>query len=184
VLAKRLVAFQTISVVSVLMVSLAVKMMFALDHGKITNLEYVGFLVMTLVFIFDLFTVIVIVQQLFQTFRLLTSGPIGYEIAKSYYLNPTIVAMRHLGVRSFLTSLPLFVGASFCMVYKSFGEQKHLAYSLPICVILVIAAFLLWYLRWKHAAIFAERYAIAKQHEQPLRNHLNELTPMPGRMDV
>jgi len=186
VLAKRLVAFQTISVIAVLMVTLSVKMMFALDHGTIDELEYAGFCVMTAVFVMNLFTVIVLIQQLFQTFRLLTTGPIGFEIAKSYYLNSNIVAMRHLGVRCLLFSLPLFVGACLCMVYKSFGGRKHLAYSLPVCILLVIFAFIMAYLRWKHSAIFHERYAIAKQHEEPLMQHLRELNPMSRvpRMDV
>merc|ERR1719277_435161 len=100
VIAKRLGAFQTICVVSVLMVNLSVKQMFALEKKiDITTaagvVQYTGFCLMCIVFLLNLTTVIVLIQQLFMTYRLLTVGPTGFEVAKSYYLNPNIVTMRH-----------------------------------------------------------------------------------------
>jgi len=102
VLEKRLTAFKTLSVVAVLMVNLSVGQMFKLSKkGDVTWIQYAGFVSMTIVFLFDLITVIVIVQQLFQTYRLITTGATGFDVAKSYYLNPSIVSMRHNSVRGF-----------------------------------------------------------------------------------
>jgi len=181
VIAKRLSAFQTIVVVAVLMVNLSVKQMFTLEKNidlSTVNgaLQYTGFCLMTLVFLSNLTTVIVLIQQLFMTYRLLTVGPTGFEIAKSYYLNPNIVAMRHIAVKVFFFSLPLFVASSACMVYTSFASQNAAHLAMPIVVALFLASVLLWYVNATHSTIFKERYNLAKSHEQPLIQNLETMT--------
>merc|ERR1719282_2029264 len=127
VIAKRLVAFQTVSVVSVLMVNLSIKQMFLLEKKIDVRttagvIQYTGFTLMTCVFLVDLFVVIVVVQQLFMTYRLLTAGPTGFEIAKSYYMNINIVTMRHIAVKCFIFSIPILVLATGCMVFVAFDK--------------------------------------------------------------
>jgi len=176
VIVKRLSAFKTLSVVATLMLNLAVGQMFALSKDKedVTLIQYFGFCSMTLVFLICLFTVIVILQQMFQVYRLLTVGSNGFEIAKSFYLNPNIVLLRHMSVRGFFFSLPLFMASTGCMIYVSFGPKRaHL--SLPICIILICVSLMLWCVNIKHRSIFKERYLIAKSWESPLTEHMSDL---------
>merc|ERR1719433_2094069 len=123
------------------MVNLSVKQMFLLEKDIHLNIvgvvQYTGFTIMTITFLLDLFAVVVVVQQLFMTYRLLTAGPSGFEIAKSYYLNPNIVSMRHLAVKSFLYSVPLFIASTGCMVFVFFEKYSHFLLALPVCLFLV-----------------------------------------------
>mmetsp|Transcript_2209 Transcript_2209/g.4941 ORF Transcript_2209/g.4941 Transcript_2209/m.4941 type:complete len:221 (-) Transcript_2209:155-817(-) len=179
VIAKRLVAFQTVSVVAVLMVNLSVKQMFLLEKNVHLNVvgvvQYTGFTIMTIVFLMDLFAVIVVVQQLFMTYRLLTAGPSGFEIAKSYYLNPNIVTMRHMAVKGFLCSLPLFVASTGCMVFVVFTKAGNPVLAIPTFALLAIASAALCFVNMKHSSIFKERYMLAKAHEQPLLSHVDAI---------
>lgn len=173
VIAKRLAAFQTISVVAVLMVNLSVKQMFSLQKdvnlGEATGIvQYVGFLIMSVVFLMDLFTVIVIVQQLFMTYRLLTAGPTGFEAAKAFYLESNIVSLRHLAVKGFLCSLPLFVASTSCMIYVVFAKEGNPLLAIPSFLLLAIGSMALLYVNCTHAGIFKDRYCLAKSSEQPL----------------
>lgn len=174
VITKRLVAFQTISVVSVLMVNLSIKQMFVLEkkdmnvHTVNGVIRYTGFALMTVVFLLDLFTVIVIISQLFMTYRLLTAGPTGFEIAKSYYLNPNIVTMRHMAVKGFLWSLPVFVASTGCMVLSSFSSPLEEGMAWPLVILILLCSLSLAWVINKHQSIFKERYAVARMHERPL----------------
>jgi len=176
VLEKRLTAFKTLSVVAVLMVNLSVGQMFKLSKkGNVTWIQYSGFVSMTVVFLLDLITVIVIVQQLFQTYRLMTTGATGFDVAKSYYLNPSIVSMRHNSVRGFFFSLPLFMASTSAMIYSAFKpHQKHL--SIPVVVLLLVVSVILACVNEKHRSIFKQKYELAKQWEAPLASHLESLS--------
>eukprot|EP00418_Pyrodinium_bahamense_P085307 CAMPEP_0179073176 /NCGR_PEP_ID=MMETSP0796-20121207/32436_1 /TAXON_ID=73915 /ORGANISM="Pyrodinium bahamense, Strain pbaha01" /LENGTH=268 /DNA_ID=CAMNT_0020770361 /DNA_START=24 /DNA_END=830 /DNA_ORIENTATION=- len=177
VISKRLTAFQTISVVAVLMVNLSVKQMFLLQkdiHIRtfVGIVQYTGFLLMTIVLLMDLFTVIVVVQQFFMTYRLLTAGPTGFEVAKSFYLNPNIVTLRHMAVRAFLLSLPMFVASTGCMVFVVFDRAGAYMLAVPAFVILGIGTAGFIFVNVKHSSIFRERYIFAKTSEQPLLSHI------------
>jgi len=181
VIAKRLAAFQTISVVAVLMVNLSVKQMFTLQKNieiETTDgiVQYLGFCLMCIVFLLNLTTVIVLIQQLFMTYRLLTVGPTGFEMAKSYYLNPNIVTMRHCSVKGFFFSLPLFVASSGCMVWTEFSNSGTARLAIPVVVILALVSLMLLFIIQKHQSIFKERYNIAKAHEEPLMSHIDHLS--------
>merc|ERR1712032_1589614 len=141
--------------------------------------QYLGFVFMCIVFIMDLLTVVVILSQLFQTLRLLTTGATGFEISKSYYLNPNIVAMRHVAARGFFCSLPVFVASTGCMVYVAYGPD-NIAYSMPVIIFLFIMACILSLVNYKHQAIFLERYTLGKVHEEPLMSHLETIARHPN----
>jgi len=183
VIAKRLAAFQTISVVSVIMVNLSKATMFALEKDIDIDkpfgwVQYAGFVIMMLVFLANLTTVVVVVQQMFMTYRLLTAGPTGFEIAKSYYLNPNIITMRHMAIKLFFFSLPLFVAGSSCMVIVNFGRAGGLTGKLayPAVAFLLLTSLLLLWVSGKQQSIFRERYYMAKAHEQPLLNHVEGMS--------
>eukprot|EP00405_Crypthecodinium_cohnii_P013734 CAMPEP_0206458196 /NCGR_PEP_ID=MMETSP0324_2-20121206/23422_1 /ASSEMBLY_ACC=CAM_ASM_000836 /TAXON_ID=2866 /ORGANISM="Crypthecodinium cohnii, Strain Seligo" /LENGTH=242 /DNA_ID=CAMNT_0053929481 /DNA_START=81 /DNA_END=809 /DNA_ORIENTATION=- len=178
VIAKRLAAFQTICVVAVLMVNLSVQQMFALEKADIKlatvqgAITYTGFILMSLVFLMNLGVCIVLIQQLFMTYRLLTAGATGFEVAKSYYLHPDIVSMRHVSVKGFFFSLPLFLAASTCMVFKSFDDDGKTALAIPVIAFFALAALVLWYLNHRNNKIFKDRYNACKSHEEPLLTQL------------
>jgi len=181
VIAKRLAAFQTVSVVAVLMVNLSVKQMFTLEKNIHLNtvrgcVQYLGYTIMSCVFLMNLFTVIVVVQQLFMTYRLLTAGPTGFEVAKSFYLESNIVSLRHSAVKAFLFSLPLFVASTCCMIFVAFDTAGTLMLAIPSFLLLGVGAAALMFVNMKHSNIFKERYALAKAHEQPLLSHVNAVT--------
>mmetsp|Transcript_91635 Transcript_91635/g.231193 ORF Transcript_91635/g.231193 Transcript_91635/m.231193 type:complete len:227 (-) Transcript_91635:71-751(-) len=181
VISKRLAAFQTICVVSVLMVNLSVKQMFLLEKSiDITTatgvVQYTGFCMMCVVFLLNLTTVIVLIQQLFMTYRLLTVGPTGFEVAKSYYLNPNVVSMRHGAVKGFFFSLPLFIASSGCMVWTTFKTSGTQKLAIPVVIVLFLMALLLWFINAKHSSIFKERYNLAKLHEEPLLTHVESVS--------
>merc|ERR1719436_434110 len=93
--------------------------------------QYIGFLTMSMTFLMNLATVVVLIQQLFMTFRLLTVGPTGFEAAKSYYLNPNVVTMRHMAVKCFFFSLPLFVASTSCMIWVAFSKSRRQELAIP-----------------------------------------------------
>merc|ERR550514_860704 len=119
----RLGAFRVISVAAVFMAGQSAgQMKQSLMSKHMTPVNYAGLIFQTLSFVFNLFGVVVILQQIFQTYRLFTASSIGFDLAKSYYLSPNITLMRHLAVKAFLNSLPLFVLAMAC---KSFGHLRN-----------------------------------------------------------
>mmetsp|Transcript_63400 Transcript_63400/g.139521 ORF Transcript_63400/g.139521 Transcript_63400/m.139521 type:complete len:128 (-) Transcript_63400:40-423(-) len=117
---------------------------------------------------------------MFMTYRLVTAGPTGFEMAKSYYLNPNIISMRHMAVRLLVVSLPLFVASTSCMVLVSFGGNENMIVinwlPLPICLMLLLAAFLFAYTNFKHNTIFKEKYTLAKLHSEPLMAHMDAMS--------
>lgn len=180
VVMKRLAAFHSIAVVAVLMVNLSVKQMFTLEKNidltKATAIvQYVGLILMSMIVLMNLTTVVVLIQQMFMTYRLMTSGATGFEVAKVFYLNPNITTMRHVTVKAFFFSLPLFVASTSCMVWVSFAHGGSYRLAIPIVVLLGIASVVLWCVNLKHHTIFTERYALAKQHEMPLLSHVESV---------
>merc|ERR1712007_247493 len=124
----------------------------------------------------DLFAVVVVIQQLFMTYRLLTAGPTGFEIAKSYYLNPNVVTMRHMAVKGFICSLPTFVASSSCMVYVQFYKAGRALLAIPVFAVLGLFTLIVCFVNMKHASIFKERYILAKDHEHPLLSHVETMS--------
>lgn len=179
VIAKRLAAFQSVTVCATLMVTLSVKQMFMLEKNIDVQtvrgvVQYTGFCLMVIVFLMNLTAVVVLIQQLFMTYRLLTAGPTGFEIAKSYYLNANIVTFRHAAVKGFFFSLPLFVASSGCMVWESFDSSGTSELAVPVVIFLGIMACLLCTMNGKHQSIFKAKYNMAKVHDEPLLNHLEQ----------
>merc|ERR1719215_1114002 len=81
-----------------------------MDFTKVDGwVDLAGFTSMSAVLFLNTFALYVMVHQLFYTYRLMTSGPTGFEIAASFYLNPSLTQYRHLAIHSLMRSLPLFV---------------------------------------------------------------------------
>ena len=109
---------------------------------------------------------------MFQLTRLATGGSTGFEIAKSYYLNPNIVALRHMAVVSFFLCIPVSIAAIGLTVYVKLGGRHALKYSLPIAIFLLCASISLRFLYVKHRSIFKEKYSMCVAHQSPLLDTL------------
>eukprot|EP00746_Dinoflagellata_sp_MGD_P050881 gnl/MRDRNA2_/MRDRNA2_227407_c0_seq1.p1 gnl/MRDRNA2_/MRDRNA2_227407_c0~~gnl/MRDRNA2_/MRDRNA2_227407_c0_seq1.p1 ORF type:complete len:142 (-),score=17.96 gnl/MRDRNA2_/MRDRNA2_227407_c0_seq1:28-453(-) len=128
---------------------------------------------MTLTFLFNLFALVVLLQQIFQVYRLMTSSSIGFDFAKSYYLNPNITKMRHLAVKAFFASLPMLI---FSMALKTFThlayKQDRLVFGIVLSVFMALFALFIMYTNHVHSTIFKDKYAVMKEHELPLLSHM------------
>merc|ERR1711879_634622 len=98
----------------------------------------------------------------------------GFEIAKSYYLNPNIVSMRHLAVHMFFVGIPVFLAGVGLTIYVKLDGRKNITYSAPVSILLFLAAAVLRYLYVKHRSIFQEKYSFAVEHQEPLLTQLRE----------
>jgi len=180
-LEKRLTAFRTISIASTFLSAQSSSQMKAsLMSHHMTHLQYFGLVLMTCTFILNLFAVIIIMQQIFQVYRLSTSSAMGFDFAKSYYLNPNITVLRHTAVKSFFFSLPIFIMAMACKVFTHLNEKSdnpkkdlvHMIYGITLAVILSSGALLLLCTNRWQMNIFKEKYRAMKEHEQPLIHHM------------
>merc|ERR1719253_2554776 len=82
------------------------------DMGLFTldgQIQLVSFSIMTMVLFANVIATYIGVAQVYHAYRLETAGPTGFEMATSYYLNPNIVAWRHIAIKGMLHSLPLFL---------------------------------------------------------------------------
>lgn len=182
VLSNRLGAFHLVTVASVLMVNLAIGQIFVLMPGEnlkspggIANL--VGFCLMLTVFGANLIAVVIFAQQLYMTYRLETSGSTGFEMAKSFYLNPNVVAMRHLAAKCFLNyGIPVFVGSTSCMVYAHFFASHCYKLAIPVCAMIFLATFGLAFMNHVHHRIFIDLYRTGAAIEAPLHEQMQTLS--------
>jgi len=178
---KRLDAFSQLSVISGLMVGVALSEANSMKKDilwshynhylKDATLQLVGFFLMTFVLFFNAVATYVGVAQPYHTYRLMTSGPTGFEAATSYYLNRNIAWWRHFAVRFMLISLPILACSTGIRLVVKFDKDAAKGPDLPrepqkaarivgsiVLALYVTMAIILWYLHWKHSSIFSERY--------------------------
>jgi hypothetical protein len=139
VINKRLEAFQTIVVSSILLAGTSLSYIFDVEvhlEKWTIGAGYISCLLMALVFMMNMFTVLVLTLQFYQVFRLMTSGPTGFEASKDYYTTATLMEMRHLAVRFFSWSLPAFIIAIAFKVCDKWVWRR----AMPVMVYLALAA--------------------------------------------
>lgn len=195
---RRLKAFHSLTVVCAVMFGTSVAQVFTskknMNFATFTGwIHMTSFALMTLVMYMDLFSLFVLVHQLFYCYRLMTSGPSGFEIAGTFYLNPAIAQYRKLAVLGLLTSMPIFLFG--CGLHISFlfwrdavlphvpaegsavalNAQVHIAFAALNFGVWVLMALSLLIVHRKHFQIFRERYAIVKATEEPLLRHIRML---------
>jgi hypothetical protein len=173
VLVQRLGAFHVIAVAAVLMAKKSCGLMLGMETAHFNHpIQYVAFFSMACAFVMNLFCVLVITLQLFHVFRLITTGPTGFEIAKSYYLNANVVSLRHLAAMAFFTCLPTFVFASACQIWIKLGRFDGLPHSAPILIVFVIMVFVMFFTMRFMRTTFHQKQQLAVQHTEPLMLHL------------
>lgn len=139
----RLAAFGTLSTVSGFLVGTVQADIFAMDkrmpifrHAKDGSnnwiidmdgvIQLTTFSLLCVIFFLNMLAVYVGVAQPYHAMRLMTSGPTGFETAASYYLNPNMVAWRHLAIKGMLLSLPMFVAQCGLRLVVKFDRGTYM----------------------------------------------------------
>lgn len=215
VIDKRLAAFHGLGVVSSIMVKTAMGQIFGMkkdikfstfDPSKDTDgwAQILGFVLMTFVLFFNTIATYTTIAQIYHTYRLMTAGPTGFEMATSYYLNKNIIFWRHFAVKCMLVSLPIFLASSGLRLLVKFdrdmvkkpmwiSEVHPTALPLPephvgtingfgiiVCLVYVVLGCLVQSVHHKHMAVFRERYELVMVREgegvQSLLTHVQTLS--------
>jgi len=212
VLDKRFAAFSGLSVCATLFTQTALSACFDMkkdwDLGTIDGAVHLSsFALMNFVLFFNIMAAFTSVAQLYLTYRLMTAGPTGFEVAKTFYLNPNIAFWRHAAIKMMLLSLPVFLMACALRIFvrideempgrpvvqaKEFDEERHfLSARLGGVSLLALLTFTLWssvsllllYIHNKHIAIFRHVYGNAKDAEAPLVANMRMLSGRGARVD-
>jgi len=200
VLDKRFAAFSALSICSTLFTGTALKSCFEMekdwDFMDIDGvMHFCGFVVLNVVLFQNVLASFTSVAQIYLTYRLMTAGPTGFEIASSFYLNPNIAFWRHAAIKALLLSLPLFLLGSAFRIFvhidrempgppKDTSDAHFLStrvhgVSMLACLVFVIwtsVSLLLFHIHRRHLTIFKERYSIAMDAERPLLNHVRAMS--------
>lgn len=120
VMDKRLSAFKSLTLVSSIMFGTALHQCFAMKKdmnfedvkpfvGNIAMWQMVGFFLALLISIQCLLSLYIIAQQLFYTYRLMTAGSLGFDLAAVFYLTRTITMWRHLAIKLLFNGMMKFL---------------------------------------------------------------------------
>lgn len=131
VIDKRLAAFGKLSIVAGLMMGTSMGQLFSLkkdmDFSKYNKLygcigwwQFSGFILQMVVAFMCLISLYTICHQMFYTYRLMTAGPTGFELASMFYLTKSIVMWRHFAIKCLLNGLALFVLSSGITLFVKF----------------------------------------------------------------
>lgn len=181
ILNKRMAAFSSLGVISGLMIGFtqgSIKNMKEMDPTTVEGgLHLAGFIFTSIGLFANVVSTYVSVAQMYHTYRLETAGPTGFEMATSYYLNPNVVAWRHVAIKCMLLSLPLFListGIEVEINVVSASERPHRpsrnvarAIGISSLVGFVIMAWITFYIHRIHAWVFQDRYEVAMMHQSP-----------------
>jgi hypothetical protein len=213
VLDKRLGAFHIAGMVSVLMVKVAAGNVMKMkkdwswatfDPRKDNDgiVQILGFALLNLTLYLNVITVYVTIAQMYHTYRLMTAGPTGFEMAASYYLNRNVTFWRHFGIMCMFISFPtLLISCGLRLTVKFDKDSSHKAtwvsehptkaplpdphvgswsvFGMIVCATYLLVAFFLTCIHLKHVAVFRERYNLAVAEDSvvtPLRTHVQEVS--------
>lgn len=84
-----------------------------------------AFTVMSCILFMSLFSTLVCVYQAYFTYRLMTAGTNGFELAKRFYLHPEMTMKRHRAVSHLGWGLVLLLVASGGMLYVKFANEGN-----------------------------------------------------------
>merc|ERR1712232_860483 len=86
-------------------------------------MQLVGFICMCIVLFLNVLATMVFGVQFYYTYRLMTSGSIGFESARAFYLEPRLTYWRQYSARALLFGLPMFLVSLGCMLFVKFDTQ-------------------------------------------------------------
>jgi len=88
-----------------------------------------AFFTMFCIVFMSLFSTLVCVYQAYFTYRLMTAGTNGFELAKRFYLHPLMTNRRHRAVALLGWGLVLLLVAAGGMMYVKFGREAFTEYK-------------------------------------------------------
>merc|ERR1719389_447473 len=77
--------------------------------GNVAIWQIISFFLALMISIQCLLSLYIIAQQLFYTYRLMTAGSIGFDLAAVFYLTRTITMWRHLAIKMLFNGLLKFL---------------------------------------------------------------------------
>jgi len=137
VIDKRLGAFDKMGVISGLLTGTALDACFHLTkdlnfgicvpaevHTVIESMvQLMSFVIMSSILFMSLYSTLVSVYQAYYTYRLMTAGANGFELARTFYLDPVMVRKRHRAVKLLGFGLLLLMISSGGMLYIKFAKE-------------------------------------------------------------
>jgi len=200
---QRVSALQALGVVSTLMSRLALS-----DGGSLEGIEQmlqhgwaewytfdgvvfqISFFMMSMIAFANLMATYVSVAQSYHTYRLVSTGAVGFEMAKSYYLNPNICNFRHFAIKAMMVSVPALCMACVLRHLVAFDDEaadaSHEKQSLVTFMHLsasgcfwgvaycLVGLAMLW-LHRKHDLIFKDRYEVIQKQVAPVVSYSRSL---------
>jgi len=178
VIAHRISGFSNVVVAAMLLCTLAFSAVLVLTPGHGRAFSYFnlfalcGMLATTCM---NLFCTVVVIQQSYLVNRISTSGAMGFEMAKSLYLNRSYVTLRHLAISCFFKSIPGFVIATALMVWDDVCPEGSITTTgILVSVIMTFASFTMFYVHRKQKVIFHEKLQRMQVYESPMRHHMEQ----------
>jgi len=209
VLMKRLLAFSALALVSSIMVKTTQAQLLKLkkDIDLTTSdgvIQFTSFMLMNITLFINMLAMYVGVAQHYFTYRLMTAGPTGYEMASAFYLNPNIAFWRHAAIKGMLSALPVFLISTSLKLLVMFdtdmpnAPEKHpdpnswalarlgslSVLGLVVCSLWITMALGLCYVDNRHRSVFRDKYDVAKELERPLLTHVGSMSASRGSPEV
>mmetsp|Transcript_28454 Transcript_28454/g.60341 ORF Transcript_28454/g.60341 Transcript_28454/m.60341 type:complete len:272 (-) Transcript_28454:36-851(-) len=193
VIDKRLTAFTALSVVSSLMAGAACDQFFPFLEkdmkmwGSETPvrgfMQLFGFVLMCLVLFLNILATMVFGVQFYFTYRLMTSGPIGFESARSFYLDQNMTYYRQLSAKGLIWGLPMFVLSVGCMLFVKFDDANSERKVTAWCTFATFLAFAVCLFRvgLKHQMVFDSKYRYTGAGVRPLLTEMDSSAPRTNR---
>merc|ERR1712187_811569 len=143
----------------------------------------------------DVVATIVLSLQKWFTYRLMTAGPTGFELAADFYKDRNMVRWRHRAVFCVKWNMPLFLLSLGFLLYVKFYkegnpkpggeptvETSRIYQVLAVSVLLSFLAsfFLTASIVMTHSSVFEANY----QRGRPLLDKMRDRDPTTSQMDV
>jgi hypothetical protein len=174
VIGKRFAAFQTVAVGATLMATLSLTTAVGIMPEPNTWVVCGALSFMLIVFVLNIFCVMVITQQYYQIHRLITCGAHGFDIAKSYYLNENITRLRHAATQSFFYALPMYVlSVAFMAHAKMAKNNPYHPMAITALAVLSFCGLMMLLVINKQRQVFCDHHASSKKYLEPLVSHMN-----------
>jgi len=204
VIDKRLQAFGGLSIISGLMLGTSMGQCFSLKKDMDLTWEFpfmgyiqlLGFCLQMLCTFLCVIALYTIAHQLFYTFRLMTSGPTGFEAASMFYLNKTMTMWRHFSIKCLLNGLWVFILSSGVQLLSKFYKDAEATQDYPdepeldmkvhtilgfiVCCCFTSATCFLCQLRKHHLQAFREYYQVIKMKSQPITDTMRDMQHRAG----
>jgi len=88
--------------------------------------QLLSFVIMSSILFMSLYSTLVSVYQSYYTYRLMTAGANGFELARTFYLDPVMVRKRHRAVKLLGLGLLLLMISAGGMLYIKFAKEGEL----------------------------------------------------------